>query len=185
MKEKWNRTNNRKMTEVICHTCGKLHDKPLAEYKRNIKLDRKMFCSRTCAVIYGNKFSKRKKDNIIKEKGSWKKDNEENSPFRSILRSIRQRYKEFDITLEDLKEQWFLQNGYCVYSNIKLKLASYKIKVNSIERASLDRIDSSKGYIKGNIQFVSTSINYMKGQMSHEDTIKLINLIKNNGKELD
>lgn len=37
-------------------------------------------------------------------------------------------------------------------------------------RASLDRIDSSKGYIKGNVQFVATPINYLKGTMSDETT---------------
>ena len=44
--------------------------------------------------------------------------------------------------------------------------------------ASLDRIDSSKDYIKGNIQFISLAMNYMKAQMSHEQTLELITTIK-------
>jgi len=31
-------------------------------------------------------------------------------------------------------------------------------------RASLDRIDSSKGYVKGNIQFVSLIVQYAKNE---------------------
>lgn len=41
---------------------------------------------------------------------------------------------------------------------------------NPIFTASVDRIDSSKGYIPGNIQFVSTCINYLKNTMSDKDT---------------
>ena len=37
-------------------------------------------------------------------------------------------------------------------------------------RASLDRIDSNKGYIRGNVQFISTPINYMKNTMSDQQT---------------
>lgn len=44
-------------------------------------------------------------------------------------------------------------------------------------RNAKNRIDSSKGYEIGNVQFISTAINYMKNTMSHEDTIKLCNII--------
>jgi hypothetical protein len=37
--------------------------------------------------------------------------------------------------------------------------------------ASLDRIDSSKGYIKGNIQFVSVIANYAKNEMTHDEML--------------
>ena len=49
--------------------------------------------------------------------------------------------------------------------------------VHPLYTASLDRIDSSKGYEIGNVQFISTAINYMKNTMSHEDTLKLCEII--------
>jgi hypothetical protein len=44
--------------------------------------------------------------------------------------------------------------------------------------ASLDRIDSSKGYIEGNIEFVCLAINYAKNGFSKEETQNFIKMIK-------
>jgi hypothetical protein len=66
---------------------------------------------------------------------------------------------------------------------IKLTLNSYgKIKKDPITSASLDRIDSSKGYIKGNIQWVSRAVNYMKNDMSENDLLRIFDLIVENRK---
>lgn len=82
--------------------------------------------------------------------------------------------------MNDLKEQWELQKGVCPYSKFQLELPNGTKKVHHSIRASLDRIDSSKGYIKGNIQFVSTMINLMKSTLSHDETVDFINkLVKN------
>lgn len=76
---------------------------------------------------------------------------------------------------------WYNQKGRCFYSNIELILPKHGTrKVDHIHRASLDRIDSSKGYTKDNTRFVSTSINFMKNSLSHDDTIKLCKLIAKN-----
>lgn len=37
---------------------------------------------------------------------------------------------------------------------------------------SLDRVDSSKGYIRGNIQWVTKRINWMKGDLSMEEFLE-------------
>jgi hypothetical protein len=46
--------------------------------------------------------------------------------------------------------------------------------------ASVDRIDSSVGYEKNNIQFVSRTINYAKNDMTHEEMIKFLSFLKQN-----
>jgi len=38
--------------------------------------------------------------------------------------------------------------------------------------ASLDRIDSSKGYVRGNIQWVHIAINFMKHSLPEEEFIR-------------
>lgn len=166
----------RKLITVICDFCGQEYEKPITEYNRNKSLNRHSFCSRTCSVKFGNKNVPRKRS-YEHLKLYQRKIN----PFLFYLRTIRKRYKEINITIEDLIEQWNKQEGVCPYSGIKLLLASSRnTNINPIYRASLDRVDSNKGYIKGNIQFTSTSINYMKNDMSHEDTIKLCKLITKN-----
>jgi len=61
---------------------------------------------------------------------------------------------------------------------IEDNLTNYKFNCkDKTITASLDRIDSNIGYIKGNIQWVSQCINYMKNTMTHEETIKICKLI--------
>jgi hypothetical protein len=60
------------------------------------------------------------------------------------------------------------------YTEITLSLNSFK------DSLSLDRIDSSKPYEVGNIQFISTPINYMKNSMSDEQTKTYLRVISAN-----
>jgi len=87
------------------------------------------------------------------------------------------------VNIEDLKSQWEIQNGICEFTGVNLILSSYsKISKNPIYAASLDRIDNSKGYIKGNIRWVSRAINWMKNSMSDNMLNELIGLIIENKK---
>lgn len=169
---------HRKLITCICDCCGKAFEKPLSEYKRNISLKRSNYCSRSCSGKACNKNSKNKgnPNSLI---ANNRKDIY--TPFRYYYRNAKRRYCEFDLTLEYLKELWESQKGICPYSGVKLNLSTYTgLKNNPIYSASLDRIDSSKGYVKGNVQYVSICMNYMKCQLTHEQTIKLCQLIADN-----
>jgi hypothetical protein len=170
----------RKTITIKCDYCKKDFDKIKIEYERASKRGyNHHYCSRTCAGKVSVK-------NIPKEKKTWghllgRNNSDDYTDFRYYLRTASRRLKDCDITLEDLKTVWCEQNGICPYSGIKLQLSRYtKVVKNPIYSASLDRIDSSKGYVKGNIQFVSRPINYMKNNMSHEQTIELIEILKHN-----
>lgn len=168
------------MTEFKCDFCKKVSTKPLCEFERNTKLNRKNYCSRVC--VGKDNFLKNIGDKAFRTTEHLKnlKRTDEFSEFRQFLRRAKNRKHDVNISLQYLKQLWEKQNKICTYSRIQLILPSSKGRNNSIITASLDRIDNSKGYIEGNVQFISTAINYMKHTMSHEETIKLIQLIINN-----
>lgn len=166
---------NRKLITIKCDYCGKEFEKPISEYKRNISLGRSNYCSRHCSGC-ANISNLPKHSSTISKYCSNRRD--KYTPFRYYYRNAKRRNKEFNLTLEYLKSLWEEQKGICPYTGIKLNLATYLKNHNDpIYTASLDRIDSSKGYIIGNVQYISAAINYMKGEMSHKDTFKLCKII--------
>ncbi|MDO1447313.1 hypothetical protein Q0590_13680 [Rhodocytophaga aerolata] len=72
-----------------------------------------------------------------------------------------------------MKTQWEVQKGICPYTGLQLVQPKYNSKNDIQTTASLDRIDCKKGYIKGNIQFVSMAINYAKSTLTHKEMIAL------------
>lgn len=131
----------------------------------------------TFKKIYQSSYCKActNKNKVIKNKQIY-----EYSPFSYTIRNVKNRLKDFDLDKYYLKEIWEQQKGICPYTNIKLELPTHKNIIHPTIRASLDRIDSSKGYVRGNVQFISTSINYMKGELTDAETKCFINTIVNN-----
>ena len=96
--------------------------------------------------------------------------------------SVRQKRNpsfEYTITMQDAWEKFLEQDGKCKYTKLKLEFP----KNSTGGTASLDRIDSSKGYIKGNIQWVHCVINTMKSDLKEEDFKKYCKLITDNNEE--
>lgn len=158
---------------IKCPCCGQNFDKPLNEYNRRIKLNSPMYCSRKCSAI-NNFLNFKDKVNRIPPVKKQKMN-----PFKYYLRNCKRRVKhELNIDLEYLEELWNIQKGICPYTKCKLILNNHS-KRNKDPRytASLDRIDNSKGYIKGNVQFVSVCINYLKCTITHDETIEFLKQI--------
>ncbi len=105
------------------------------------------------------------------------------SPFRMYLKSARKsaiaKKLKLNITVLFLKRLWESQNGRCWYSNIKLDLPiSYRSKKFKPDSPSLDRIDSKKGYIRGNVRFICLSLNYAKNKFSESDFLYFLEQFK-------
>jgi hypothetical protein len=72
--------------------------------------------------------------------------------------------------------------GICPYTD---KLTTLRRNQQMMYKASLDRIDSSLGYIIGNIQFISATANLGKGSMTHVEMIMFCKLIRDNWNNVD
>jgi hypothetical protein len=82
----------------------------------------------------------------------------------------------------DIKYAWDLylkQNKKCALSGLPIEFA-ISSKKSSATSASLDRIDSNKGYVEGNIQWVHKHINIMKNVFEQNYFISLCKLIAAN-----
>ena len=81
-----------------------------------------------------------------------------------------------DLTLEEAWKLFERQDKKCALSGISLKFSS-KAYFNT---ASLDRIDSSKGYELGNVQWVHKHVNFMKRDFEQNYFIDLCKKIVEN-----
>lgn len=173
----------RKQVGIICEYCGAKVLKDLSEWVRNQNKNRKSFCSGSCAVSYGNKIREFDKDKCIsnfKGKNNSSANLDELSPFRPHLKNIKTHSKAknrldfVNITLQDLKNQWDKQDGVCPYTGVKLEnyKNSQKTSLATPYRASVDRIDSSKGYEVDNIEFISYMAQCAKNRFTKEELIE-------------
>lgn len=97
---------------------------------------------------------------------SWQKDNV-NSRLYSIAKSrAKKRGIEFNITKEDI----FIPT-HCPILGIELQMNQGSGAGGKKNSYSLDRIDPTKGYIKGNIQVISNLANTMKSYANPEELI--------------
>jgi hypothetical protein len=78
-----------------------------------------------------------------------------------------------DITLESIEELWKTQNGRCYYSNIQMQFNKNEWKV------SLERLDTTKGYIKENVVLCCLEFN-VRSQWSLSKIDDVLNLIDKN-----
>lgn len=79
----------------------------------------------------------------------------------------------FDITKEYLYDLYVNQKKRCALSGEYLYFTKLNSNFNRYTNASVDRIDSEKGYVVGNIQFVLKTINMMKWTLPNSEFIEL------------
>ena len=93
-----------------------------------------------------------------------------------MIRGAKRRNIPWEITQEQAWGLFELQNKLCIFTKLPIKLGRNRKNIT----ASLDRIDSDKGYTIDNIQWVHKIINVMKWTLSNNDFIAICKSIVDN-----
>ena len=177
-------------TKIICANCGKQIEKLAAEIKRQKKKGKtKFYCNLKCAgrdnCSHLEQYSKQTTE-VIKKYCDNRQD--EYSPYRYHFNIAKRRsltYKrDFDITLEFLKELWLSQDGKCAVTGLPLGIKYIQTKKQKKDKtpfqASLDRIDNNKGYTRDNVRFVCYIFNIARNDFDDEQVIDFCKQVASN-----
>jgi len=141
--------------KLYCLNCKKMKYLRLFPYREKLSFNK----DKTCKMCLKN-ISKYKRDNLKLEQVLQ-------VCLKVTHQSAKKRFKIGrvncginTITLKDLIQLYYEQNGRCKLSGEKLSLLP-----NSPLKISIDRIDSNKGYIKDNIQLVTKIVNQAKSDL--------------------
>lgn len=157
---------SRPSSEVVCEECGIKFHKENRLINATVKRSGVHCCTRACSTKY------------VKRKALNKAD-----PFNHYLINIRKRFKgdpSIIVTAQHLADVWESQYGKCALTGLPLHHSKQRTK-KDISQASVDRIDDSKDYIEGNVQFTTLGANYMRNTFSIIDTKEFIQKIRELG----
>lgn len=103
--------------------------------------------------------------------------------WSSLKCGAKSRGIKFDLRPEDIWNKFIEQDRKCALTGLKLSLRAdlHTSKEGSKEiDASLDRIDSSKGYEPTNIQWVHKIVQIMKNRWSNDEYVRFCHLVASN-----
>ena len=172
-----------------CSKCGK--ELPLEAFSRgNSLFSRRSFCKECESIINkdplrlkrnrDNRRNRRKDPNYARKCKEVDKERIINNSLSTklyLLRGAKQRARirgiEFNIDVSDIELP-----DYCPLLEIPMHVNSRNGVSNLDNSYSLDRIDSSKGYIKGNVWVISRRANVIKNNATLEELELLTNNLK-------
>lgn len=90
--------------------------------------------------------------------------------FSSLRSGAKARSLDFEVTPEFLWNLYSAQDKKCALSGVEIALTMD----DRTKTASLDRIDSKRGYVLDNVQWVHKSVNRMKSNLAQEDFLHFV-----------
>lgn len=145
--------------ELACPSCAK--NREFQSKSAMLQAGRKGTSCYSCRTAVNNK--KRIGTKTKEKNPAWKGfGSVPGKVFSKLKRDAEKRDLPFEITIEDVYRQYNQQQELCAFSGLHIVFGS---------TASVDRIDSSKGYTIDNIQIVHKDLNMMKRDMDNMDFI--------------
>lgn len=146
---------------AICKLCARRRYKEYYEstYKPSIETARRDPVKREALIARIRGWRKR----------NWKQHLLHGCRFRSRRYGLA-----FDLTIEHIGELFQRQKGRCFYSGIPLRITEEK---RDPLYPSVDRKDSSHGYVVGNVVLSSTWMNFAKNDRSTSEFMELLRAI--------
>jgi hypothetical protein len=127
------------------------------------------------------------------DKSRYKKTRGKNNPsftgyeeiggklWSTIKRRARNRHVEFAIDIKDAWELFIKQNRNCALSGLPIVFGISSRRMSE-STASLDRIDSSMGYLLDNVQWVHKTVNIMKNTLPNDFFVAMCQKIADHSK---
>lgn len=102
-----------------------------------------------------------------------------------LLQSAKRRNIEFNITIEFIWDLFIKQQELCALTGLPIAFEKKSVRIGSFDSrrmvtASLDRIDSTKGYVEDNIQWVHKDVNIMKNKFNQDYFKQICELVCKN-----
>jgi hypothetical protein len=126
---------------------------------------------KSCIAVNSRKWRKANPNYLPSYGETWRSANPEKLLLQCAAQRSRKNGLEFNITIENI-----VIPERCPVLNIALFLSEEGRSDNS---PSLDRIDNTKGYIKGNVLVVSWRANRLKHDATADELIQIGNFYKN------
>lgn len=125
-----------------------------------------------------------KAENKGKSHKNWKGVGDISSSFLCRIKATANRRKiEFNLSLKYLSDLYENADKKCALSGLEIDFPKTWKEAHEFKyTASLDRIDSSRGYVEGNVQWVHKDVNMMKQQFDQKHFISLCSEIVRNQK---
>jgi hypothetical protein len=120
-----------------------------------------------CTKEVTDKWRKTNKDKVTGQWESWKTTNRERYMWGKAKSSAAKDKREFNIESSD------------IVIPEKCPVFNTEWTIRGPQAPSLDRIDSNKGYIKGNVQVISWKANNLKGNFELQDFEAMVSFLKN------
>ena len=98
------------------------------------------------------------------------------NPLKFLAQGARRRARELGLACDI--DATYLQNiwtGQCPILHVPLMIGKKRGTISELNLASLDRLDNTKGYIKGNVHFVSFRANNIKSNARFEEFEQIYN----------